>query len=282
MNTTILVEAGLTEAQAIAYKKLVENSPITPPALTDLTKESRSNTYKILEQLEDLGLAQRDESEKKIKYWAMNPAALLQHVEEEQHKSELRAKQIKNSLPELVNTYLKHNEQPGIYHYQGKGGIVDIYDDQKAEGKNITFIRSTDDVRFFSYEEMRKLRGSFAKKGVNRHVFSPDARDVPINWRETDPIRKLTRTWMKTKDYTAPVEISVYGNKVSFISFGEEAIGMVIESQQIALAMKQIFSMLDEGLKRRPDYKKLPAKAKVMIIDSLEIGKGKHVFTDSV
>ena len=70
----------------------------------------------------------------------------------------------------------------------------------------------------------------------------------------------LERTWYLQEDYTAPVEWSVYGNKVSVISFGQEVIGMVIDSPQIAESLRQIFGMLDEGLKRRPGYNKLPKK----------------------
>nr|MBP9821153.1 hypothetical protein [Candidatus Saccharibacteria bacterium] len=53
----------------------------------------------------------------------------------------------------------------------------------------------------------------------------------------------------------------VYGNKVSIISFGKEAIGTVIDSPQIAESLKQIFKILDKGLKQSKDYKTMPKHA---------------------
>ena len=50
---------------------------------------------------------------------------------------------------------------------------------------------------------------------------------------------------------------------------GKEAIGMVIESAQIAESLRQIFGLLDEGLKRRPGYKKLPQRGEFTDVESL-------------
>jgi sugar-specific transcriptional regulator TrmB len=77
MNNNILKEAGLTATQATAYIILVKNSPCTPPHLAELIKESRTNTYKVLEQLELIGLVSRDETHKKLRYWANNPSLLI-------------------------------------------------------------------------------------------------------------------------------------------------------------------------------------------------------------
>jgi len=51
------------------------------------------------------------------------------------------------------------------------------------------------------------------------------------------------------------VEVNVYGNKVSFISFGDETVGTIIESPQIAQAMRELYAMAQIGaeelMKRR-------------------------------
>ena len=53
MNEEILQQAGLTKTEAAIYVILVKNSPLAPPKLADLANESRTNTYKLLETLED-------------------------------------------------------------------------------------------------------------------------------------------------------------------------------------------------------------------------------------
>jgi sugar-specific transcriptional regulator TrmB len=261
MNTTILVEAGLTEPEANAYTFLVTNSPIAPPRLAELIKESRTNTYKLLESLEELGLAQKDESEKKIKYWAKNPSSLLQVVQEKKQIAELQAKKLESSLPDLVNEFLKHNEQPGVRFFQGKEGIKQIFADQIATGKNVTFVRSTADSKLYGHKTMRELRTVFAQNNIYRKTFSPDSPDIPINWKDSDESRLLTRTFMHKNDYTASVEWDVYGDKLAIISYGEEAIGMIIDSPQVAEGFKQLLNLVDKGLISSKDYDTLPQLA---------------------
>ena len=267
MNTTILVEAGLTDAQAAAYTFLVENSPISPPALAACIEESRTNAYKVLEQLEELGLAQKDESEKKIKYWAKNPSALLQSVKQAEEEAELRRKKLETSLPSLVHDFMKHNEQPGVRFYQGKDALVSIHEDQLLTGKEVLYIRSSEDVHSLQLENLHSIRNKFPEKGIKRKVIIQDELLYPIKATdrmpvdESDKLMLLERTWIKKSDYTSPVEWSTYGNKTAIISFGNETIGMIIESPQIAASFRQIFELLSNSINRLEDYKKLPKEA---------------------
>jgi sugar-specific transcriptional regulator TrmB len=267
MNTSILVEAGLTDAEANAYTFLAQNSPIAPPRLAELINESRTNTYKLLESLEELGLAQKDESDKKIKYWAKNPNALLEHVNKEKEQADLKAKKLQSSLPSLVNDFLKYNEQPGVRFYQGKTGIKEIFEDQlRCTNGEVYYFRSLNDVIDFDEEELHKIRNKFVEKNIHRYGITQDHKSkehllpqkerIPI--AESDKAMKLHRTWIKEEDYTAPVEWASYGDKVSIISFGEEIIGTVIESKQIAESFRQIFKLLEKSISSIPEYKKLP------------------------
>lgn len=244
MKTAILVEAGLTEAQALTYTFLVENSPIAPPRLAELIKESRTNTYKLLESLEELGLAEKDESNIKIKYWAKNPSSLLQIVEEKKQIAELQAKKLESSLPSLVNDFLKHNEQPGVRFFQGKEGIKQIYEDIITSCKTTYIIRSPFDNKFLSdefYEDYQRRR---VEAGISTYISSSN-KSSSIN----DKKYKKIRTFLPESSYNSPVEYNVYANKVAIISFDKEAIGMIIESPQIAKSMKQLFRLVSIGLR---------------------------------
>jgi len=261
MNTAILVESGLSDAQAAAYSFLMQNSPIAPPALALLIEESRTNTYKVLEQLEELGLAQKDESAKKIKYWAKNPSSLLQLVKDRQQEAELQAKKLESSLPSLVHDFMKHNEQPGVKFYQGKEGIKEIFNDQIKTCEELTIVRTISDSTLYGSDTMREMRNLFAKNNIKRTVFSPDSPSIPIRWRDTDGPRLIERVFMEKEDYTASVEWGVYDDKLAIISYGQEVIGMIIESPQIAEGFKQLLSIAEKGLKNRNDYHKLPTLA---------------------
>lgn len=266
MDESILYDAGLTNSQAMAYIALVKNNPCTPPRLATLINESRTNTYKILEQLEEIGLVGRDDSQKKLRFWANNPTALADRAKKRRLEMEAKEQRLQASLPKLLNSFFTYSQQPGVRFYQGKKGIKEIYEDQLRTGEPITMIRSRADMDFFGgFKEIAQIRTIFNESPIARHMFTPDAPEVRIDWKSNDARRGNTRTWLKTKDYTASVEWAVYGNKLAMISFGEEAMGTIIESPQIAEAFRQLMQLLDEGLKRRPDYDTLPRKARLKL-----------------
>lgn len=241
MNTTILVEAGLTEAEAIAYTFLVQNSPIAPPRLSELINESRTNTYKLLESLEELGLAQKDESDKKIKYWAKNPNALLQRVKDKQEEAELSAKKLQSSLPSLVNDFLKHNEQPGVRFFQGKEGIKQVYEDVLENCEEVLVIRSPQDNKFLPEDFYNEYQDRRARLGIKTQIITSK-----ISTKQKDLLLGKSRTVISKEQYNAPVEYDIYGDKVAILSFDKEAVGMIIESPQIAKSMKQLFELLSK------------------------------------
>lgn len=272
VNEDLLVNLGLNHTQAKAYMALVRHGALTPPELAKKTGETRTNAYTVLDRLVELGLAKKDEKNKKLIYRVENPVALENLVKRHRDEALERERLVKTSMPALLNFFYTYSEQPGIRFFQGIEGLKEIYNDQLRTGKDVMFVRSTADTKLYGYELMRELRGKFARRGIKRHAFSPDAADIPVKWRELDPPRLLRRTWLGD-DYSASVEWSVYGDKVSIISFGEEAIGMIIESPQIAESMTQLLKLVDRGAKARDDYDKLPRRARLVVTDDDDIRK---------
>ena len=68
-------------------------------------------------------------------------------------------------------------------------------------------------------------------------------------------------TFIKEQDYTAPTEWGVYGNKTYIITFGDDAMAMIIDSESIAEGLRQILKIIEKWQKRLPEYKYLPLLA---------------------
>lgn len=264
MNEEILQQAGLTKAEAAIYVILVKNSPLAPPKLADLANESRTNTYKLLETLEEKGLVSRDDSQKKLRYWANNPSHLLESLKKRRSEVEAAEKRFEDTLPVMMDEYFKYSEQPSIRYYNGVDGVRQIYQDQLSDAETITFTMPLGIRNFYGEQGMHDIRNEFPKRGIERKVFYPDVAHAfepgepktPVD--ESDQLMKLTRTWVHNDDLKAPVEWSVYGNKVSIISLGSEVVGMIIESPQIAASLLEIFDLLDRKTRQAPGYDKLP------------------------
>lgn len=254
----LLEQLGFNQSLATAYLKLLEHGTLTPPQLAELTKETRPNAYSLLSKLVELGLASKRTAAKKATYQAENPVALQEFMQKQRQELQERERVLQDGLPDLMNTYQLSREKPGVRFYSGKKGIQTIFEEQLKTGKPIHAIKTLADVQFFGFRYMHNMRMIAPKAGVRRIMFTPDDEGVGVDWAASDTRNLISRTWYKREDYTAPVEWGVFGDKVSIISFGKEAIGMVIDSQQIAESVRQLFKLLDEGLRRRPDYAQLP------------------------
>ena len=215
-----LTAAGISGSLAKAYMALIEVGDITPANFAKKISESRSNSYKLLDELVERQLASRSDIGKKLHYRATNPTHLLTLARERRDSAELQENQLKNLVPSLEKQYYQNHEQPGVRFYQGRAGIQEIYEEQLREAKPIRFMKTRADIEFFGFKFMHEIRNMAPKANIQRQAFTPDAPETPIDIEASDKKMLLDRTWYLPDDYTAPVEWSVFGNKVSIISFG--------------------------------------------------------------
>jgi sugar-specific transcriptional regulator TrmB len=267
MDVQLLEDIGLTNAQARAYIALIEHDGSSAPAIAALIGESRTNAYKVLDRLCELGLATKDQHGKRVRYFPTSPTALEQFVQHQAATVDLRERKLKAALPNMMEFFFQHSEQPGIRFYQGEDGLREMFYDQ-ARGKGpVYFIRSTEGIRHFGKEEAHRLRNLFPARGITRYgiVQDIDPPDIAPNDRmpvaQSDKLMMLNRTWITTDDYNEPVEWVAYGDKLAIISFGKEVMGMVIQSPQIAEAFRKLYTLLDSTVRQRPGYNKLPRQA---------------------
>jgi sugar-specific transcriptional regulator TrmB len=243
MDIQLLEDIGLTKGQALAYRALVESGASTAPALASTIGESRSNAYKILDRLCDLGLASKNQNGKKVTYYPTSPAALEQLLQREIAQTSLRERKLKSAMPNMLQFFLEHSEQPSIRYYQGKEGMRQIFSDMLATGQTLYLLRTPEDVRFYDegfFADIRKKRVLMGTKTIGLTPDIPSANhDINIDYAN-----KFIRTWLPNDAYTANVEWNVSGNKVALISYGQEAIGVVIESPQIAESFRQLMQLV--------------------------------------
>ena len=95
-----------------------------------------------------------------------------------------------------------------------------------------------------------------AKLCIKAHGIEPAEEDNIQYGKENDARMLRDMAWAPRDAYTAPVNIYVYGNKTGLISYGEEVIGTIIESPQIAEAMRQIFALTKRGVEALNTSKK--------------------------
>lgn len=250
MDTDILVLAGLTKPQAKAYIALVENTDISAAALALEIKESRTNTYAILDKLLKYELATKVENTKYgAKYNACHPSALERLIENRRKSIIKKEETLKHALPELIEYYYDYDDRPGIMTYSGRGGIKKIHESIIEEKQDLDYLRSPSDSGYMSKDYILDYRTDRADSGITTRPIAPDSPKAPTTTITDKKYRIKDRAWLNPADYTANVEWNVYGDRVSIITYGAEAISLTIQSKSIAESVRQIFKIMRMGAK---------------------------------
>jgi sugar-specific transcriptional regulator TrmB len=252
MNSESLEKLGLTKPQAKAYISLIKEGNLTPPALANKIKESRSNTYKILDRLIELGLVTRREEQKKFVYRPESPVALERLARDARNEALAHEKQIKDHMPTLLSYFYTFSEQPGIRFFRGEAGIKEVFNDIVRTGKTQYLLRSPSDISFYDSEFFANLRKKKVKAGIQTIALTPNVSSANHD-PSIDAQNNLLRTWLPKNAYTANVEWSTYGDKVAIISYGHEAIATIIESPQIAEGFRQVFNLVHQAQQSAPN-----------------------------
>lgn len=260
MDPIPLIATGLNETQAQTYLLLLQHGSVSPPLLARELKLTRSNAYKVLDKLVDLGLARKEVVAKKFTYYPDNPLALTNLIAEQRNLATAREEAVKRVMGDLLAHYHQHTEQPDIDIVTGRDAVAEAYRQQIRLLEPIYFIRSRADIPVMTFDTMHELRVMPARHDVKRYGITPDLTVGPVN-PDADKRSGLERTWVRQEDYNAPVEWSVSGPTLLIVLFGEEPHAITITSPIIAQAFQQLWGLLNNCLQAMPYYKTLPRTA---------------------
>ena len=252
VKTEKLIATGLTEQQASVYALMIEQGSIVPPYAASKLGLTRTNTYKILDKLVELGLAERAEEKKKLVYYPTNPISLARLAAEQRNIATEREAAVQEIINELTSRYREHTEQPNIKVVTGKNKVAEAYRRQIHQKEPIYFLRSPSDIASMGFDTMHRIRTEPERFDVKRHGITPDHSTTPS--RDSN----LARTWIRYEDYSAQVEWSVAGENLLIIVFGEEPHAISIDSPLVADAFRQIWHVLKNCLLQMNYYSELP------------------------
>ncbi len=243
MDTEILQGIGLTEAQAKTYLRLVEIGETPPPELAKDLGETRTNMYSILEQLEQKKLAVRTDEGKKITYRPSHPVNLEAYVERRRNVILNWEYKLTSILPGMVKNYFATTEQPEVRFFQGREALERIYEDILETHKDFKLIMTPNGHDYMGKDFLNDFIKKRVKKKIKVEALTPNTPEANHR-KDVDKKMLLSRTFYSPEAFDVPVEINIYGDKVAYLSFGNEVFGTIIHSPQIAQAMRELFNMI--------------------------------------
>ena len=257
----MLIQTGLSQPQASVYLYLLNNGETAPPIVAKALNMTRTNAYKVLESLDELGLATRLEVKKKFVYKAADPSALASLVAEERNRVIALEQNVREAMQELKNAYRKTSQASQLYKDTGSAAMIEAYTHQADQKEPIYFVKSRADIPFLGFETMDRIRKLPLQHGVQRSGITPDSPENP-SAPEIDARSNLARTWIPTEDYTAPVEWAVSGDEVLIQIFDGEGRTIRIKDGVVAESFQQIWQLIDKNVRSNPNYTPSSPKAK--------------------
>jgi sugar-specific transcriptional regulator TrmB len=237
-----LLQAGLTTSQAEILDYLYQHKKAKASEIAKKIKRSRTIIYKETESLISLNLIKKiDRLNEPTFFWAKHPSALKKLIKNKEKQLQKNKESLKSSLPEIISSYNLISNQPGVRFYEGIRGLKEIYKEILQEKKKLYLIRTAYEPVYNN--KIAPIVEEFIEKRIKQKIKVTAIIPSDMDDKKKDALWLMERFNIDKKMYTAPVEIDIFGDKVAILSFGEELIGMIIESKQIAQSLKQIFTL---------------------------------------
>lgn len=239
---------GLSEKEAAAYVALLGFGTATARDVSKSSHLNRATTYVLLEALVKKGLVSISLQEKTRFYTASSPERLVQSLEDNAREAAEKLGQVRSLLPELKSIYVGVGPKPKVTFYEGEKGIESIYEDTLSSSETILAYASIENMHntlphyFPSYYHRR------AARGIKIQSILPDTAEA-YERSKHDKEESRESALVPKKAYDFSPEINIYDNKIVFMSLREK-FGLIIESQEIATAMKKVFALSWSEAKR--------------------------------
>ena len=261
MYTQHLALAGLTEHQAILYEALLKEGTLRASVLARKTPLKRALTYKVLEQLVDMGLVdKRKQTGDVTVYTPCHPAKIERMIEERERAVQEARRSIDTVLPSLLSAYNLVAGMPGVRFYEGLAGVERVLNESLEAVGEIRTYADLDAIERYARTINTTYVARRTKLGIPKRLLlldSPLARE-----RLSALPNTVTDTRLIAPHLALKSAMQIYNDAVSYVTFGEERmIGVIIENTAIHDLHAHVFDCLwdlatptrrDEGPARTP------------------------------
>lgn len=243
-----LLSLGFTKREACVYLALLELGKGTVSEIARKAEINRTTGYDILDQLVSRGLVSISGKEPKQEYAAESPEKIKTYLQRQARQNERNLKQAQGLVPQLKSI---HNikGRPQVRFYEGKEGMKQVYEDTLTSHEPIRAYANVEDNSVTMPDYFPDYYFRRAKKGIPIRAIFPDNKAA----RELVKLNKiqLRETALVPSDkYNFSPEINFYDDKIMIASWREN-LGIIIESREIAEAMKKTFDLAWTEAKRQ-------------------------------
>jgi HTH-type transcriptional regulator, sugar sensing transcriptional regulator len=231
-----LKEFGLSDNEVEIYLALLKTGLTTANRLSQLTGIKRSTTYDNLSLLINKGIASTISKGNVRYYEAVNPEKIIHLLEEKRDK-------ISKIVPELLRLKESTSEKTGVTYFEGKKGVLTVLNDIIDLKKELWFYGS----RKMASSVLEHYPDDFILKRAEHKIFlravlAEEDREHPAYKKKS--ILSLSNLRFLKDLNGATSNVFIYGDRIAFMSSGQNPVGIIIMNSEILEQQKKIFEIL--------------------------------------
>ncbi len=231
---------GFSEKEADVYIALLELGKGTVSKISQQAGINRTTGYDILGSLVNKKVVSVSGKEPKQEYAAESPVAITEYLKRRVSQTEEYIKQADKIVPELTLLHALKN-RPKIRFYEGTDGLEHVYEDTLTSSEPIRAYATVDDMHKALPNYFPKYYKRRADKNISIRAIVPET-PISRDRKTHDAEEKREIAFVPADKYYFSPEINIYDNKVMIASWREK-LGIIIESEEIADAMKKIYEL---------------------------------------
>ena len=239
---------GLSEKEAKVYLSALELGASTVQNIAKKSGVNRATTYVQIESLKEKGLVSEFEKGKKTFYVAESPERLQSLFKIFETELDFRKSELQRILPTMLELFAGMGERPKVRFFEGREGIHLMREDvAKLKVKQIYSIINRDKVKQFAPDFKEEYINHRIEKKIPIQVIYTRESGGPDS-TEKDAAEYRQSKFIPFDKFPIKADITIYDDKVILEGYGKKVIGIVIESEAIAVTFKAIFLNLWEKL----------------------------------
>ncbi len=247
----LLIQAGLSEEQALTYQTLLEKGPQKASELSKWTGIKRGLVYKVLEQLESMSLVSKGGGKGAVATFSpAHPSLLLSNIERKEKEIALNKEILQSSIGSLASKYNLIIGKPNIQFFEGEEGVQKVLEDTlKTTDEVLTYLDIEIVEKYFKEinDEYVKKR---EKKGIKKRLLvvkNDYSNELFQTWHRDNPnffqVTNLKMVTTSLNDIEGAIQI--YENKIGIITISNQnLISIIIEDDRINKLFKSMFEAL--------------------------------------
>lgn len=237
----LLQNVNLSPHERTVYLALLEHGPQSAQDLASAAKIKRTHIYYVLKNLIACNLIEETKIKNKKAYRLTHPEQLERYIERQQATFSQVLQQVQTALPGLISEYNLHHNKPGVYFFEGKEGIIKVYEELLEDRLPIDSIEDSGTMLDYFPEYVPKYISKRIRYKLPNRAIAPSTNTL----NEPDPKALRDAHFIDAKKFPFSMDIKMNSRRVMMTTFkSNAAIGVVIVDPEITKNFHLLFEFL--------------------------------------